>query len=156
MDSHEPQRRGRDYHVTDREGRSGGDRGRKRGEYDDASDEHRINRDRNKGSRDTERFRAPGASRFERRGMPHPEDGQPRDRERDRERERVDEQRQPGREEEDISTYEYGGGQVKSADGAEGDGEESDKEDTSLEPNYGLSGKLTAETNTYRVSYNSY
>ena len=51
--------------------------------------------------------------------------------------------------------FRYGGGQVKSTDGTEeggGGGEESGEEGASLEPNYALSGKLTAETNTFRVS----
>ena len=134
-------------------------------------------RDRN------ERFRAPGPSRNEGHGMPHSEDGRPR------ERERVDERQRPRRErkeEEDISNYEYvvqlnpvdwliifalllnflqlatinnwcmhlfffryGGGQVQSAEGGE---EESGKEGASLDPNYAVSGKLTADTNTYRVN----
>ena len=34
---------------------------------------------------------------------------------------------------------------------AGGEGEESDKEGASAEPNYALSGKLTADTNTFRV-----
>ena len=41
---------------------------------------------------------------------------------------------------------------MQSAEGG-GEGEESGKEGTSSDPNYALSGKLTADTNTFRVSY---
>ena len=40
---------------------------------------------------------------------------------------------------------------MKSA-AAEGSGEEAGQEPVSLDPDYALSGKLTAETNTFRVS----
>ena len=102
-------------HVTDRDGRSGGNRERRRGDYD-ASDEHRTSRNRDEGydSRDAERFRAPGSgmSRNERRGVPYSgENTRPREKEEwDREAERMDERRRPRRErneEEDISNYEY-------------------------------------------------
>ena len=36
--------------------------------------------------------------------------------------------------------------------GGEGEGEGSGKEGASVDPDYALSGKLTADTNTYRVS----
>ena len=49
--------------------------------------------------------------------------------------------------------FRYGGGQVQSAEGG-GEGEESGKEGASVDPNYALSGKLTADTNTFRVSCN--
>ena len=96
------------------EGRSGVNRERRRGDYDD---EHRISRNRDEDSRGrdrADRFRAPGASRNERHGVPHHEDGRPRERERERGqnqgRERVNERQRPRRErneEEDISNYEY-------------------------------------------------
>ena len=35
--------------------------------------------------------------------------------------------------------------------GQSGDGDKEGKEETKDEPNFGLSGKLTAETNTYKV-----
>ena len=45
--------------------------------------------------------------------------------------------------------FRFGSNKEKSKDG---EGEESSK-GASLEPDYGLSGKLTAETNTFRVGY---
>ena len=45
--------------------------------------------------------------------------------------------------------FRFGSNEEKSKDD---EGEESSKA-APLEPNYGLSGKLTAETNTFRVGY---
>lgn len=150
-------------------GGSRGDRERRGGREYRAEDSHRNNRD---GSNREERHQVPRPTRSEGH-MVHHEVG--RSRERDPEP-RAEERRHPRterlKEEEDISNYEYeptmpfvptqssihvfggcrfAGGQAKTQDGEE-EGVEEEGKDATLEPNYGLSGKLTADTNTFRVS----
>ena len=45
----------------------------------------------------------------------------------------------------------FGGGSSQARSSTDGDGNAGDNETTEAKPNYGLSGKLTAETNTYKV-----
>jgi hypothetical protein len=62
---------------------------------------------------------------------------------RDEERRKKREQRMA--EDDEAKNYKFGG-----EAGQSGDGDKEDKEETKDEPNFGLSGKLTAETNTYK------
>ena len=50
-------------------------------------------------------------------------------------------------------TCRYGGGTKESKGEEEGDEAGESKDGSDMDPDYGLSGKLTAETNTFRVRH---